>query len=72
MQLHVTSGTLKGQCQGHSDFGSSCKGAELRNLLLLKTNSKSHKGNPVVPHLTMSDLERLKQRSPQISKHYIS
>ena len=53
--LNFILGTLKGQCQGHSD----CEGAELGHMLLLNTNRKSYMGSPIVPsHLTLSDIER--------------
>ncbi len=49
----------------------SRKVAELGHVLLLKTNRKSHTGNPTEPsHLNLSYLERLK--SSQISNPYIS
>ncbi len=58
--------TLKGHCQGHSDFKGliSRKGAELGHVLLSDTNRKSNMESPTAPsYFTLGNLVRSKSRS---------
>ena len=63
--------TLKGRCQGHSDFWKliSRSGAGVGHMLLLDTNRKPYMGSPMIlKYLTFNDLERSKLRCWKWSK----